>query len=124
MNSDKIGTGWSFPPSFKGGQAEMVSGRQEIRQALEIILKTVRGERFLRPDFGVGLQEYQFLTLSTAMKLRLQELITDEIRMQERRVEVENVDVSEVGQDGKLAITVTYTTRESVVSESLSVTIF
>ena len=124
MNSDKIGTGWSFPPSFKGGQAEMVSGRQEIRQALEIILKTVRGERFLRPDFGVGLQEYQFLTLSTAMKLRLQELITDEIRMQERRVEVENVDVSNVSQEGRLVITGTYTTQESVESESLSVTIF
>ena len=124
MNSDKIGTGWSFPPSFKGGQAEMVSGRDEIRQALEIILMTVQGERFLRPDFGVGLQEYQFLSMSSAMKLRLQELITDEIRTQERRVEVEKVDVSDVSQEGRLVITVTYTTQESVESESLSVTIF
>ena len=107
MNSDKIGTGWSFPPSFKGGQAEMVSGRDEIRQALEIILMTVQGERFLRPDFGVGLQEYQFLSMSSAMKLRLQELITDEIRTQERRVEVEKVDVSDVSQEGRLVITVT-----------------
>ena len=124
MNSDNSGTGWSFPPSFKGGQAEMVSGREDIRQALEIILMTVQGERFLRPDFGVGLREYQFLSISPAMKLRLQELITDEIRTQERRVEVEKVDVSDVDLDGRLVITVTYTTQESAESESLSVTIF
>lgn len=102
----------------------MVSGREEIRQALEIILMTVQGERFLRPDFGVGLQEYQFLSVSPAMKLRLQELITEEIRTQESRVEVEKVEVSDVSQEGKLVITVSYTTPESVESESLSVTIF
>jgi len=124
MNSDKIGTGWSFPPSFRGGQTDMVSGREEIRQALEIMLMTVQGERFLRPDFGVGLQEYQFLSVSPAMKLRLQELITDEIRTQESRVEVEKVEVSDVSREGKLVITVSYTTPESVESESLSVTIF
>lgn len=124
MMSDNIGIGWSFPPSFKNGNAEMVSSNQEIRQALEIILMTVQGERFLRPDFGVGLREYQFSSMSPAVRLHLQELIKEEIRTQEKRVNVENVEISDVDNlEGKFVITVIYSTEGSEENESLRVTI-
>ena len=48
-----IGTGWSFPVGTdSSGKIKLVSGNEDIEQAIHIILETSPGERVMRPLFG------------------------------------------------------------------------
>ncbi len=112
--NDIIGTGWSFPPRFSivndEGFVEMVSDETELREALGIILTTVRGERFLRPDFGVDLCEYQFTPITTALKMHMEDLIRHALLRYEPRVTLNNITISvEDSLEGILTIHVAYT---------------
>ena len=53
-DSSFLGTGWSFPPTFRKGGAdvEMAAGSEDIHQSLQILLSTRLGERILQPEFG------------------------------------------------------------------------
>ena len=45
-----LGRGWSFPPEFGPGGAEvaMVAGEEDIAQSLSILFGTALGERVMR----------------------------------------------------------------------------
>ncbi len=64
MSTDQpfLGTGWSFPPAFtKGGaEVEMVSGAEDIHQSLQILLSTRLGERVMQDEFGCDLHSVLF----------------------------------------------------------------
>jgi len=57
-----LGTGWSFPPTFTKGGADLiiVSGPEDIHQSLQILLSTQLGERVMREDFGCDLNVLLF----------------------------------------------------------------
>ncbi len=62
MNTETIiGRGWAFPPQLdaQGGIA-LTSERNEIEQAIGIILSTSPGQRVMRPLFGCRLHELVF----------------------------------------------------------------
>ena len=61
-----LGTGWSFPPTFGAGGAdvETVSGHEDIEQSLAILLATRRGERIMQDEFGCDLGEFLFAEIS------------------------------------------------------------
>lgn len=62
-----IGRGWAFPVRRErvSGQVALVTGEQEIRQAILMILGTARGERVLRPEFGCRIHEMVFASSDT-----------------------------------------------------------
>ena len=49
-----LGRGFGFPFRVEEGTGKiaMVSHEEDIRQSVELILHTYRGERVMRPDFG------------------------------------------------------------------------
>lgn len=49
-----LGTGWSFPPEFAAGGAEvaMVSEVEDVHQSLAILFATRPGERAMQESFG------------------------------------------------------------------------
>ncbi|GAB7202250.1 hypothetical protein [Dickeya oryzae] len=53
MNNDNafLGTGWGFPPQFDTATHSigMVSGDEDIRQSLALLLSTRPGERIMAP---------------------------------------------------------------------------
>ena len=52
-----LGRGWAFPVRIDpatGGIA-MSEHENDIRESIQIILRTSRGERVMRPDFGCGI---------------------------------------------------------------------
>lgn len=121
---DIIGKGWSFPPRFEivngEGFVEMVSEETELREALSIILSTVRGERFLRPDFGVDLREYQFTPVTTALRMHMEDLIRHAILKYEPRITLDNITISdEDSLEGILTINVAYTINATNAKENL-----
>ena len=59
-----MGQGLRFPLQIdpKTGKIAMVSEEEDIAEAIGIILKTVQGERVMRPDFGTNVLDYTFST--------------------------------------------------------------
>ena len=111
-----LGTGWSFPPTFaKGGSAvEMVSGTDDIRQSLEILLATRLGERVMQEEFGCDLTAVLFEELDQSLVNSLTSLISDAILYHEPRIELNRLDITEdQATEGLLLISLDYTVRNT-----------
>src|SRR5205809_1009841 len=74
-----LGTGWSFPPTFTQGGAEvaLVSGAEDIQQSLQILLSTRLGERVMEDEFGCDLHSALFEEVDQSLINTLNGLITD-----------------------------------------------
>jgi uncharacterized protein len=105
-----LGTGWSFPPSFGRGGAELstVSDVEDVHQSLRILLATRRGERPMQETFGCNLDEVLFEEMDQALINRVSSLISDAILEHEPRVELRAVDVSPAQDTGVLDIRIEY----------------
>jgi phage baseplate assembly protein W len=92
-----LGTGWGFPPTFGagGGAVEMVSGVDDIRQSLEILLATRLGERVMQEEFGCDLTSVLFEEIDQGLINALTGLITDAIFDHEPRITLDRLDISE-----------------------------
>ncbi len=111
-----LGTGWSFPPSFSSGGAEVatVSGEADIHQSLQILLSTRLGERVMQEDYGCDLSDILFEEIDQGLVNSLNSLISDAILYHEPRIKLDNLDVSEdKKQAGLLLISLEYTVRST-----------
>ena len=64
-----LGRGLKFPLQVdpRTGKLAMVDQEEDIREAIGIILRTGRGERVMRPEFGADTLEYAFAPMSSSM---------------------------------------------------------
>lgn len=111
-----LGTGWSFPPSFsKGGaQVAMVSGHEDIAQSLQILLGTRQLERIMHEDFGCDLQNCLFAEMDQSLVNHLNSLIGNAVLFHEPRIVLNQLDISPSNEhDGLLLITLDYTVRST-----------
>ncbi|HEY0365457.1 MAG TPA: GPW/gp25 family protein [Pyrinomonadaceae bacterium] len=108
-----LGVGWAFPPALEsnGSVADAVY-EEDIRQAIEIIIFTNRGERVMRPEFGAGLNEFIFENVSTTTLALIETRVREALIAWEARIDIEQVSVtSDRGERNKLLIDLTYTVR-------------
>lgn len=107
-----LGTGWSFPPSFSRGGAELavVADADDVHQSIQILLATNRGERPMQESFGASLDAVLFEELDQALLNRVTSLIYDAILAHEPRVDLRAVDVT-AGDAGVLQIRIDYVIR-------------
>lgn len=90
-----LGSGLSFPlRSDARGQIELVTGSEDIEQAIQIILSTQPGERVMRPTFGCRAHELLFEPRSPSIVSLLQEYVHDALRIWEPRIDVLQVYVT------------------------------
>ncbi len=111
-----VGIGWSFPPAFSSGGAETetVSGAEDIRQSLEILFATGRGERLLQEDFGTDLSRYLFEEIDRELIQNLTNLISDAILYHEPRIHLNDLEISEAeSESGLLLIHLDFTVRST-----------
>lgn len=67
MGADFLGIGWAFPVRVgKDGEIAPQQYEDSIKESIQIILGTAKGERQMRPDFGCGIHELVFARNSTA----------------------------------------------------------
>ncbi len=106
-----LGRGWAFPICVEAGLTATAAYDEDVRQAIVIILGTDPGERLMRPDFGAGLSAFVFepMTPTTLESLRLR--VRDALVDWEPRIEVENVAVAAVVDEGRVLIDVRYRVR-------------
>ncbi|OLB75224.1 MAG: hypothetical protein AUI14_21510 [Actinobacteria bacterium 13_2_20CM_2_71_6] len=107
---DFRGTGWRFPirPQAGGGLG-YVSGDDNVTQSLVLLLKTVAGERLMRPEFGTRVPELVFEAGSGQNLFRLEQELLETIRRWEPRVDVDAVSATpSPDEEAVVDVAVTY----------------
>lgn len=107
-----LGTGWSFPPRFTGGQAVMVTDETDIHESLIILFGTTIGERLFSPKYGLNMHELLFEPMSTTLRTLLLERIQTAILVYEPRIRILSLTVeSPAPEAGQLDIRLDYLVR-------------
>jgi hypothetical protein len=117
-----LGRGWGSPVTFNKvlGNVNMVSGELDIRQSLEIYLKTKRGERLLKLDYGTVLQEHIFDMAGTDNLNYLCERLKNDLRVYEPRIIVHHVEADDSKlRDGLVHFRVEYEIQSSNVRDNI-----
>ncbi len=111
-----LGQGLKFPLQVdpRTGKLALVEQEEDIREAVALILRTGRGERVMRPEFGTDTMEYAFALASSSML----HAISHEVRLAllEQEPRIRDVEVWCDGpdqQNGGLALRVSYTVRST-----------
>ena len=92
----------------------MVSGGDDIRQSLEILLATHAAERPFQDGFGCDLRQFMYEEMDQGLLNRLTGLISDAVLMHEPRVILNRVDIDAPEREaaaGLLLVRLDYTIR-------------
>ncbi len=115
MSVDILGAGIGFPfrIDHRGGLA-LSRHEQDVSEAIWLILSTAQGERPMRPDFGCGIHNHVFESLSAEALGRFEYEIRVALDRWEPRIDVISVmfDSDRIGA-GELAIDIAYRVRET-----------
>jgi uncharacterized protein len=106
MDAGKLyGRGIAFPPHVGAdGRIAWSEGETNIRQNIEIILRTEERERLNLPTFGGGLRRFLFEPNTVTTRFQIQDRITRALQQWEPRVIVSAVDVEEDPRDPQSAV--------------------
>ena len=118
MNEQKewLGRGWAFPVRIdpRTGGIAVSEYETDIRESIQIILRTSRGERVMRPDFGCGIHDLVFETVDTSTLTRVQTSVREAMARFEARIEVLNVFVDpRDAAEGMLTVSLEYRVRRT-----------
>jgi uncharacterized protein len=110
MDAGKLyGRGIAFPPHVGAdGRMAWSEGEANIRQNIEIILRTEERERLNLPTFGGGLRRFLFEPNTVTTRFQIQDRITRALQQWEPRVIVSSVDVDEDPRDPQSAVATVY----------------
>jgi phage baseplate assembly protein W len=108
-----LGRGWAFPVAAAGpDDVATAQDEDDVRQAILIILRTAKGERVMRPDFGCGLQRLVFAPMNAAIKTLARKEVEEALIAWEPRIDVKTVTVTEDPRTrGTLLIDIRYVVR-------------
>ena len=118
---DFLGTGWGFPPAFSRVKksVEMVSGQDDIKESLVIILSTRIGERFLQPEFGADMSSYIFESMNVMNQMRMKDMIFNAIYVFEPRIKPDDVVMTDLLHEGKILLDIQYTVKATNARHNL-----
>jgi phage baseplate assembly protein W len=112
---DFVGNGWAYPLRVgpRGGVA-LASGRDEINEALSLIISTAPGERVMRPDFGCRIWDMLFASSDPNTRGLMAQMVRDAITRWEARVDLEQVVVHPDPEDAsRVLIDVAYVVKST-----------
>jgi len=102
---DVLGRGIAFPPKIgPDGRLGFSEGEANVREAVEIILRTERRERLRAPRFGGGIARYLFEPNTPATWRALEDGIEKALGLWEPRIAVDAVRVAADADDADAAI--------------------
>jgi uncharacterized protein len=117
-----LGTGWAYPVTFNKalGRVNMVSDEEDIRQSLLIYLKTRRGERLLRLNYGTVMHDHVFDVAGADNLNYLCESLKNDLRIYEPRIIVNKVqtDIKDINE-GIVHFVVDYEIQSTNVRDNI-----
>jgi uncharacterized protein len=120
-----LGRGISFPPRVGAdGRVAWSKGEQNVREAVEVVLKTELRERLRLPDFGGGLGRFLFEPNTTTTRHQIKDRIVKALALWEPRINVESVDVDADAADPEAAVaTIVYRLVATQAQERVSLSV-
>jgi phage baseplate assembly protein W len=105
-----LGTGWSFPPTFRREWygVEMLFNEEDVSSSIKIILETLNGERVMLPTFGCNLQPYVFEPMNVPNIAMIEKIVKDALVLHEPRIIVEELISTPDQEAGVLEINISY----------------
>lgn len=98
-----------FPLEISADGALTSARRQHVREQIEQVLFTYPGERWFRPEFGVGVRALVFEPNNLALwEVTKKRLLTSLRESLVGEVEPSSLDIDVVGEDEKLLVTIAY----------------
>ncbi|MHA6485320.1 GPW/gp25 family protein [Paenibacillus sp. strain BS8-2] len=116
MSAPFLGKGWKFPVQVDKttGRIRMSEGEDDIKEAIHIIIRTSKGERLMRPDFGSGLRNFVFGTTDDMSMRLIASDVKAAIRDWEPRVkDIEVTARPDPSSNGRVLLEVGYTVRST-----------
>jgi phage baseplate assembly protein W len=106
-----LGIGWSFPPTFRREWygVEMLVEEADVHSSIEIILKTLNGERMMLPTFGANLRPYAFEPMNPATIALIEKIVREALVLHEPRIIVDDLVTTVNQAEGRLEISIPYT---------------
>jgi phage baseplate assembly protein W len=99
------GRGMAFPPHVGAdGHIAWSEGEANIRQAIEVVLRTEERERINLPSFGAGLRRFLFEPNTVATRFQIEDRIAKALQQWEPRITVKSVVADEDPRDPQAAI--------------------
>lgn len=111
-----LGRGLKFPLQVdpRTGKIAMSHQEEDIREAIGIILRTGRGERVMRPEFGADTLDYAFAPASSSLSSSISHDLRLILLEQEPRIRDVEVQCTPPDQlTGSLVIEISYTVRST-----------
>lgn len=116
IDTDFLGTGWSFPPEFSKteGAVIMTSDEEDINNSLIILLSTRPGERIMFPNYGCDLHEMLFKPLDLTVITQMKGIIERAILYHEPRINILSIDINTKDElEGQVLIQIDYEIRNT-----------
>ncbi|AFY33615.1 GPW/gp25 family protein [Calothrix sp. PCC 7507] len=112
MEIDFLGVGWTLPVALEQGQIKVAFYEDSVRQSIQMILSTAKGERVMRPDFGCDIHEKVFASNSLGTIGQIVSDVRDALIEWEPRIDVLDVDtISDPNEPNVILIQVNYQVR-------------
>ena len=115
------GEGLGFPVSLdEDGRLVRVVDRAAIDRSIELILRTAKGERIMRPDFGSSLYTFVFKPLSEVNRRQIGTAVKTALQQWEPRIRVLGVSVRVSPRGASIAeIAIDYEVRQTHTKHNL-----
>jgi phage baseplate assembly protein W len=120
-----FGRSMAFPPRVGAdGRVAVSEGDQNVREGIEIVLRTNQRERLRLPAFGAGLERFVFEPNTTTTRRQVEDRIAKALRAWEPRVAVQSIAVDEDPDDPEAAIaTIAYSLVATQSNERVTVSV-
>jgi phage baseplate assembly protein W len=90
-----IGAGWGYPVRTEvSGDVALVTGDQEVAEAIRLIIGTALGERPMRPEFGCAIHDFIFAGVDHNVAGQIAYEVRQSLVRWEPRIDVVGVDVN------------------------------
>lgn len=107
-----LGVGWAFPLRPVDGRLGWARYEEDIDQAVEIVLRTIPGERAMLPEFGAGVRRQVFEPNTAPTHRALENGVRRALVDWEPRIQLERVSaVPDPGAENLVLVHVDYMVR-------------
>jgi hypothetical protein len=112
MSREHLGIGTAFPLAFTPDGGLATSAYEEgVRESILIILKTAKGERVMRPEFGCGIYDLVFELNNATTAGKVSQAVQEALILFEPRIDVLDVRVTSDSAREILLISIDYRVR-------------
>lgn len=100
----------SFPFSIRADGAAQSSRLEHVREQIEQVLFTMYGERWYRPEFGVGIKSLVFEPNAPGLwEVTKKRLLASLAEALAGEVDPKTLDVQVTGEEAELSVIISYT---------------